>query len=208
MTTASLQTDASSVPTSSEVSSEAARGTTERTSADLKHSDDLEHSADLERSLTRVARSMLRLQVPPEVLPAGITLNRSGHWVLARLSEQSPARLSDIAESLGLDISTVSRQVRDLVMADLMTKVPDPADGRASLLSLTPRGEAVLRAVSESRRDALAVAVAGWTDDERAALAAGLVRLGADLVDLSARPGVTTLLPPPAPHGPTDEVRR
>jgi len=201
MTTTPVQTAALSVPASSEVSSDVIRSTTERSSADLGH------SADLERSLTRVARSMLRLQVPPEVLPAGVTLNRSGHWVLARLAEQSPARLSDIAESLGLDISTVSRQVRDLVMADLMTKVPDPADGRASLLSLTPRGEAVLRAVSESRRDALAVAVAGWTDDERAALAAGLARLGTDLVDLSARPGVTTE-PPQALHRPTDEVRR
>ncbi len=128
------------------------------------------------------------MQVPAGVLPAGLALNRSGHWVLARLAECAPARLSEVAEALGLDVSTVSRQVRDLVAAGLLTKVPDPADGRAALLGLTPQGAAVLEAVSTSRRAALAVAVAGWSDAERGALADGLTRLAADLHGPTARP--------------------
>jgi DNA-binding MarR family transcriptional regulator len=110
-----------------------------------------------------------------------VSINRTGHWLLVRVSEQAPVRLSDIAESVDLDLSTISRQVRDLVAAGLLRKVPDPADGRAALLSLTDEGAAVLEAVSESRRQVLAEAISGWTSEERNALASGLLRLGAGL---------------------------
>jgi DNA-binding MarR family transcriptional regulator len=138
-------------------------------------------SAGLERSLTQVARAILRLDVPRGALPEGVSINRSGHWLLVRVSEQEHARISDVAEAVGLDLSTVSRQVRDLVAAGLMTKVQDPADGRASLLSLTEQGAAVLEAVSDARRRVLAEAIADWTDEERNALASGLLHLGSGL---------------------------
>ncbi len=138
-------------------------------------------SAGLERSLTQVARAILRLEIPRDALPEGVSINRSGHWLLVRVSEQAPARLSEVAEAVDLDLSTVSRQVRDLVAAGLVARTPDPADGRAALLSLTERGAAVLHAVSEDRRRVLAEAIGDWTDEERNALASGLLRLGSGL---------------------------
>jgi DNA-binding MarR family transcriptional regulator len=138
-------------------------------------------SGRLERSLTQVGRAILRLEVPSDALPDGVAISRTGHWLLVRVSESAPVRLSEIADSVELDVSTVSRQVRDLVVAGLLAKVPDPADGRAALLSLTERGAAVLEAVSEARRRVLAEAIADWTDEERTALADGLLRLGAGL---------------------------
>jgi DNA-binding MarR family transcriptional regulator len=138
-------------------------------------------SAGLERSLTRVGRAILRLDVPDDALPDGVSINRTGHWLLVRVSESAPVRLSEIADSVDLDLSTISRQVRDLVAAGLLGKVPDPADGRAALLSLTERGEAVLESVSEARRRVLAEAISDWTDEERNALASGLLRLGVGL---------------------------
>ena len=60
-------------------------------------------------------------------------------------------------------------------------KVPDPDDGRASLLSLSERGWAVLETVSEARRQALAEVIDDWSDEERTALTRGLVRLEAGL---------------------------
>jgi DNA-binding MarR family transcriptional regulator len=110
-----------------------------------------------------------------------MTINRTGHWLMVRVSESAPIRLSEIADSVELDLSTISRQVRDLVGAGLLAKVPDPADGRAALLSLTEQGAAVLEAVSEARRQVLAEAIADWSDEERNALATGLLRLGAGL---------------------------
>ena len=138
-------------------------------------------SAGLERSLTQVGRAILRLDVPSDALPDGVSINRTGHWLLVRVSESAPIRLSEIADSVELDLSTLSRQVRDLVAAGLLAKVPDPADGRASLLSLTEQGAAVLESVSEARRRVLAEAIADWTDEERTALASGLLRLGIGL---------------------------
>ena len=146
-------------------------------------------SAGLERSLTQVARAILRLDVPADALPAGASMGRTGYWLLVRVSEQAPLRLSDLAGSVELDLSTISRQIRDLVASGLITRTPDPADGRAALLSLTDQGGAVLEAVSEFRRRVLAESIAEWTDEERSSLASGLLRLGAGLHP--PRPSVT-----------------
>ena len=134
-------------------------------------------SAELERSLTQVARAILRLEVPPSELTQGRSLDRAGYWLLVRLSTQAPVRLSELADTVELDLSTVSRQMRDLVAIGLVVKVPDPDDGRASLLSLSDRGWAVLATASEARRQALAEAIDDWTEEERAALTRGLARL-------------------------------
>ena len=141
-------------------------------------------SAGLERSLTQVARVILRLDVPQDALPDGASIGRTGYWLLVLVSEQGPLRLSDLAGTVELDLSTISRQIRDLVASGLITRTPDPADGRAALLSLTDQGVAVLEAVSESRRQVLAEAIAEWTDEERNALAGGLLRLGTGLQHL------------------------
>jgi DNA-binding MarR family transcriptional regulator len=134
-------------------------------------------SAELERSLTEVARAILRLEVPRGALPEGASLDRAGYWLLVRISGQAPMRLSELADSVDLDLSTVSRQMSNLVASGLVVKVRDPEDGRASLLSLSDQGWTILEAVSEARRQALAEAVAGWTDAERRALTRGLARL-------------------------------
>ncbi len=144
-------------------------------------------SAALERALTQVARAVIRLSVPREGLGGDPRLDRAGYWLLVRVSEQEPVRLSELAEAADLDLSTVSRQMRDLVDAGLVDKVRDPHDGRASLLSLTPRGAEALAAVSAARRLVIADAVAGWTEEEKEDLASRLMRLGAGLP--SCRPG-------------------
>jgi DNA-binding MarR family transcriptional regulator len=149
-------------------------------------------SAELERTLTSVARAILRLDVPKSALAEGETIDRAGYWLLLRVSRDAPMRLSDLAEQVELDLSTVSRQMRDLVGCGLIKKVPDPNDGRASLLSLSERGWAVLASVSEARQRALARAIVGWSDDERNQLAAGLLRLEAGLLgikDLASEEG-------------------
>lgn len=149
-------------------------------------------SAELERALTQVARAILRLEVPKSELAEGEAIDKAGYWLLVRLSTESPVRLSELAETVELDLSTVSRQMRDLVAMGLVDKVPDPDDGRASLLSLSDRGRAVLGAVSEARRQALAEVIDEWTDEERIALTSGLLRLEAGLHRVRERQGHET----------------
>ncbi|HEY1988086.1 MAG TPA: MarR family winged helix-turn-helix transcriptional regulator [Acidimicrobiales bacterium] len=137
--------------------------------------------ADLERALTQVARAIIHLGIPRHALAEGESIDKAGYWLLVRVSETGPVRLSDLAAAVELDLSTVSRQMGALVNGGLITKEPDPHDGRASFLSLSARGAAVLESVSEARRQALADALTDWSDDERATFATGLLRLASGL---------------------------
>lgn len=142
----------------------------------------------VERALTEVARAMLRMGVPPEVLAEGEHIDRSGYWAMVRLGEANgPVRLSDLAATLELDLSTVSRQARHLVETGLVTRHADPADGRAALLSLSERGCAVLEAVRRARRDVLRRTLADWGASERSALASSVSRLAADMQRAAGR---------------------
>jgi DNA-binding MarR family transcriptional regulator len=96
--------------------------------------------------------------------------------LLSRIGEQSPIRLSVLAGAVCLDVSTISRQVQDLEQAGWVVRERDPHDGRASLLRLSPTGSSVLEAGKEQRRRALARLLAGWSDDDKRALAEQLAR--------------------------------
>jgi DNA-binding MarR family transcriptional regulator len=136
----------------------------------------------LEHSLTQIGRAMLRMGVPPEALGRGEQVDRSGYWAMVRLDEAPVAlRLSDLAASLELDVSTVSRQVRNLVDAGLVSRQADPDDGRAALLTLSTRGRDVLEAVRAARRHVLGQTLCGWSAPDRDALADALARLADDI---------------------------
>ena len=130
--------------------------------------------AELERALTELARAVLRIGVPEKSSSRAETVDRAGHWLLLRVAESEPVRLSDLADLIGLDLSTVSRQARNLADAGLLVRQADPADGRATLLSLSEDGRRVLDAVLASRRETVARLVADWSRDDRALLIRGL----------------------------------
>ncbi|HYA68000.1 MAG TPA: MarR family transcriptional regulator, partial [Acidimicrobiales bacterium] len=137
---------------------------------------------ELEHALFAVARTILRFGIPAHVLRAGESVDRAGYWMLTRLADSDAAmRMSDLAGLLELDPSTVSRQARQLVDAGLVTRVPDPVDRRACLVSLSARGRDVLEAVRDARYDALRHALGAWPETDRAVLAGSLTRLAQDL---------------------------
>jgi DNA-binding MarR family transcriptional regulator len=105
--------------------------------------------------------------------------------VLHQMSCLGPARLSDIATEVGLDISTVSRHVRALEDVGYVTRATDPADRRASRLELTDEGRTAMSDAFAGRSAALHAATATWTDDDRRTLAALLERLADDLAQPS-----------------------
>lgn len=110
-------------------------------------------------------------------------LDRASLGVLHQVSTEGPVRLSDVACGVGLDASTVSRHVRALADADLVTRTEDPEDGRAALLSVTRGGKAVLRRTFERRRATLGAALRGWSLADRELLTDLMTRLAADLAD-------------------------
>ena len=87
--------------------------------------------------------------------------------VLARLGE---SRMADLAEELLVDPSVVSRHVSQLEQSDNVERRSDPADGRASLIRITARGEETLAEVRRLRRHHLQNALTGWSEAEVAEL--------------------------------------
>ena len=57
--------------------------------------------------------------------------------------------LSALARDLGITKQAVARVVDDMRAAGLVEQLPDPSDGRARLLALTDRGDAMVDAAIE-----------------------------------------------------------
>ena len=60
--------------------------------------------------------------------------------ILVPLFEEDGLRPSELARRARLSKQTMTTMVRLLERDDLVTRRPDPSDGRAALVSLTPRG--------------------------------------------------------------------
>ena len=73
-----------------------------------------------------------------------------------------PMRVSDLAAAVHNDVSTVSRQASTLVEHGLVTKLTDPADGRAQLLELSPTGHELLTSARRARAEVFEQLVRDW----------------------------------------------
>ena len=114
--------------------------------------------------------------------PAGKDLSPTDVWLLAAIDEQGPVRVSDLAAWQGVDKSTTTTQVRRLEVPGLVVRKPDPADRRAVLLTVTPRGRRARRRMAAAGAAVIQQILEGWSDDDRQTLGALLTRL-ADQLD-------------------------
>jgi DNA-binding MarR family transcriptional regulator len=88
----------------------------------------------------------------------------SSQVLLKCLGTEGPMRASALADCLQSDPSTVSRQVAALVKDGLLERQADPADGRASILVLTPKADEVLAEHARIRIEYFAKMLEGWSD--------------------------------------------
>lgn len=98
---------------------------------------------------------------------AGVDIERSGSVLLARIEEMGPVRLGDLAEAIGVDTSTASRQVARLIDDGYVDRAPDPEDGRASVLRLSPSGREIRQRLAKVRREWFEERLADFSADER-----------------------------------------
>ena len=71
--------------------------------------------------------------------------------LLSTIEDQGAARISDLAASDHCSQPTMTTQVRRLEDNQLVSRVTDPADARAVLISITERGRQVLARVRTDR---------------------------------------------------------
>ena len=103
-------------------------------------------------------------------------LQGPSYFLLGWIAANGPVRASTIAEAFEVDKGALSRQLQHLAEHGLLERVADPADGRATLVSVS--AEAVRRLESvEGRHWALRdEQLADWSADELTGFAAGLRR--------------------------------
>ena len=124
----------------------------------------------LERELTVLFRRARAKQgeMAREVHP---DLESAAYGLLVRLDECGRQRATELAAYIGVGKATMSRQLRALEDLGLVAREPDPADGRAWLITLTPEGQARVGRVREARRARYARRLAGWDPREVTELA-------------------------------------
>ncbi|GAA5116253.1 MarR family winged helix-turn-helix transcriptional regulator [Pseudonocardia adelaidensis] len=101
--------------------------------------------------------------------------------VLGLLAREGEQRLGQVAAHLEVDPSVASRQVATLEQLGLVTRRPDPADGRAQLLAVSPAGLAARDGYLAQRARWVADALDGWDDAEVAHLVERMNQLVAQL---------------------------
>jgi DNA-binding MarR family transcriptional regulator len=101
--------------------------------------------------------------------------------ILMRLFDDDGQTQTALQASIGLDHSTLSRSIRRMEDAGLVTRRPAEHDKRAMIVSLTDAGRAMQPRLVELWGTLEAVLTDGLTDDERTALLHTFDTLGQSL---------------------------
>lgn len=133
--------------------------------------------ADLETALTNLVRRANTPRAQQQLSDrAGVALDRALHVTLARVGVAGPIRLGELADELGVDISTTSRQVGALEESGLVLRSPASDDRRVVLVTITPQGRELLARALAARRELLADLLQDWTEADMVAFARMLER--------------------------------
>ncbi|WP_242884823.1 MarR family winged helix-turn-helix transcriptional regulator [Actinomadura litoris] len=136
---------------------------------------DAELARDLEQALVQLLLRRNRSAIYDAILesaPEGV--DRQTYSVLSGLARLGPRSAARLADEVGIDRSGASRYADRLQAAGLLERGPDPRDGRATLLSLTPAGEAAVAELREALTRHLADRIADWPDWKAQALIDGI----------------------------------
>jgi DNA-binding MarR family transcriptional regulator len=124
----------------------------------------LEH--ELMVTVRRIKRSIgTRARMVHPELPAA-------SWsILAGLHDHGAQRSSELADQFSIDKGAVSRQIAILEDIGLISREPDPIDGRAQLVRITADGTRRVEEVVAQRREWYERRLATWDAGELAQLA-------------------------------------
>ena len=133
---------------------------------------------DLHEALLDLSGLMNRPQ-PDAVLiaEAGIELDRALFPLLVRIDRRGPIGVVELAELVGRDHSTVSRQVAKLESLGLVSRYPDPKDRRVRVAAVTAKAKALTEALDAARQRLWTQALAAWSPADRHDLARLLRKL-------------------------------
>ena len=106
-------------------------------------------ATELRQTLGRVVR---RMRAEP-----GPSMGRMA--ILTRLDREGAASVSDLAAAERMRPQSMAQTVHDLEAGGLVSRRPDPDDGRRALVELTAKGRATLASTRARREDWLNEAI-------------------------------------------------
>jgi len=120
-------------------------------------------------------------------------LSLVAYTLLAEIYLTPGVRAADLCAHFGLDKSTVSRQLEQLISAGLLRREGERPGRRGSVLALTPAGQQHLASAAQAVRDRLAERLTGWDDGDIATFARLVTRFNQS----RGGPGVAASRPAP-----------
>jgi DNA-binding MarR family transcriptional regulator len=118
---------------------------------------------ELISATNRVTRMAGRLATEPR--------NSTNYRTLGLLRQFGPSRIGEIAAHERISQPGATKIVASLEAEGLVARENDPADGRASVITITPLGLAALESWMNELADNLLPRVGPLSDDDRAAIA-------------------------------------
>jgi DNA-binding MarR family transcriptional regulator len=122
-----------------------------------------EVAARLRLAIVRTAR---RLRQEAYGAEAGADLSPTLTAGLATIDRHGPLTPSDLADREGIRRPTATRIVASLEASELVTRTADPADRRASLISATAEGRALLKRLRSRKNAYIAKRLRGMDANE------------------------------------------
>lgn len=101
--------------------------------------------------------------------------------VLMRLYPNKTTNQNDIALQIGVDKGSIARTMMKLEDKGLITRVPNPANRRENLVSLTEQCSEILEDMKNNLSEVSERAFAGFSDEERLATLKALERIAQNL---------------------------
>ncbi|EMJ5848866.1 MarR family winged helix-turn-helix transcriptional regulator [Klebsiella aerogenes] len=101
---------------------------------------------------------------------AGVQLEQMLFPLLVAVWRYGPVGVVELADHLGRDYTTVSRQVKKLEAQGLACKQANAKDRRISEVMLSEKGQRMIDAIAVARRRLMNQVLAGWSEDEVLAL--------------------------------------
>jgi DNA-binding MarR family transcriptional regulator len=108
---------------------------------------------------------------------AGVEMDKALYPVLSAAAAIGPARVSEIAELIGLNPTTVSRHLASLEKMGLVSRSSSDLDGRAAPVELTGAGKSAVRNLRKARRRLFAELLEDFDEDDLARFGSYLARL-------------------------------
>jgi DNA-binding MarR family transcriptional regulator len=137
---------------------------------------------ELHRSIVDIMTELNRPQRDDYMIrAAGIRLERALFPLLIGIERVGPIPLVALAEGLGRDYTTVSRQVSKLEQLGLVKREPNTVDRRVRKVAITPEGKAMTKRIDAARTRIARKVFASWEPSEVEALVR-LMRKFADAI--------------------------